>query len=72
MGFALFVGLHPQPNSMGSLIHKACAAMLIIYAVARLCSRFDVCAKVGTHLLVYRCSLGHSLRSFVEVLELAT
>lgn len=41
LGFALFVSLHPQPNTMGTLIHRACGAMLVVYAAARLCSRFD-------------------------------
>lgn len=33
-GFCLFVGLHPQPNNMGILMHRACACALILYAVA--------------------------------------
>ena len=45
LGFALFVGLHPQPNSMGILVHRAAGAMLVVYAVARLSGRFDVCSK---------------------------
>ena len=45
LGFALFVGLHPQPNSMGILVHQSAGVMLVVYAVARLCSRFDVCSK---------------------------
>ena len=45
LGFALFVGLHPQPNHMGVLIHQSAGVMLVVYAVARLNSRFDVCAK---------------------------
>ena len=45
IGFALFVGLHPQPNSMGVLVHQSAGVMLAVYAVARLCSRFDVCSK---------------------------
>ena len=44
-GFALFVSLHPQPNSMGTLIHQFAGVMLVIFGVARLCSRFDVCSK---------------------------
>lgn len=35
----------PGTLPIGMLIHKACGALLIVYAVARLCSRFDVCAK---------------------------
>ena len=45
MGFFLFVVLHPQPNSMGTLIHQSCGAMLLLYAFARLASRFDVCSR---------------------------
>ena len=45
LGFALFVGLHPQPNHMGVLIHQSAGVMLVVYAIGRLNSRFDVCAK---------------------------
>lgn len=45
IGFGLFVWLHPQPNDMGILVHKFAGVMLALYAVARMCSRFDLCHK---------------------------
>ena len=40
------VYVYPRgPYTAGYLIHRACAVMLIVYAVARLCSRFDVCSR---------------------------
>ena len=45
LGFALFVGLHPQPNHMGVLIHQSAGVMLIVYASPVSTRDSSVCAK---------------------------
>ena len=45
LGFALFVGLHRGPTTWASWSIGAPGAMLVVYAVARLSGRFDVCSK---------------------------